>query len=477
LTATDGIEPGTLIQSAHLELTCAETTDFNSPFNLRLRSVNEAWNEGEKVHNPATTGETTWDWVAFDTQRWKSDVDGDGGPDAGCSAPASHTDANEVVVDLTEQPLDGDLLRVDVTAMAQHWIDNGPLSNHGFILIAPDHESDLLNFMAFHSAEAENQAVRPKLVIVPLKIYQAPRAVIPPTMDGVLEEYDQADEISLGQPGQTSGKIRLMWDETALYVALQASDSQLNASYSEDDGEIWADDGLAVVLDVGFKRNRTLNDGDFSFAANILGARLDAQGHYEPEPNAFDAEWEVQVVLDGTANFQQDSDVGYTMELSIPFDELALAAPAVDDLWGLELQLNDMNAAGEWTGTPWSTPEDGDFSSPTNWGGLRFADQGLICAAGWEACGGECVNLQTSSLHCGKCDQPCGASEICNQGVCRPDCGPGTVEQDGQCVAKEPTGCGQSNSNAVPPASCLLLGLWWLMRRRSRSDLSTRWSN
>jgi hypothetical protein len=46
----------------------------------------------------------------------------------------------------------------------------------------------------------------------------------------------------------------------------------------------------------------------------------------------------------------------------------------------------------------------------------------LVCAPGFEPCGGECVNPATDVLHCGGCDQPCAPGLVCNGGDCAADC-------------------------------------------------------
>jgi len=46
-----------------------------------------------------------------------------------------------------------------------------------------------------------------------------------------------------------------------------------------------------------------------------------------------------------------------------------------------------------------------------------------VCPEGWSECGGQCVNTQTSQLHCGKCDAPCTGLNVkvavCDLGLCK----------------------------------------------------------
>ena len=306
-----------------------------------------------------------------------------------------------------------------------------------------------------------------------LRTYKAPMLLVAPIIDGRLDEYVQATPLPLGLEDQAFGSARITWDRSALYVALEIHDADLNAACIEDDTEPGSDDGLTMLLDAGFERSHSLQAGDFTFVANILGARLDAQGDFEPDPDAFDAVWEARVQMDGTANENTDSDTGYTMEIRIAWDGLPVPAPVAGVVWGLELQLNDRTASGDRLGTPWATPEENPFGRPEDWGALVFGNHDLVCVAGWIICGGTCVNLDNSRLHCGECDQPCNADKICLQGACRLDCGPGTSERDGRCGASGDTGCRHANGRLS--GAWLLAGMWWIFKRRSeRSEHADR---
>ena len=41
-----------------------------------------------------------------------------------------------------------------------------------------------------------------------------------------------------------------------------------------------------------------------------------------------------------------------------------------------------------------------------------------MCANGLGACGSDCIDLNTSTSHCGSCAIVCGSGQTCNNGVC-----------------------------------------------------------
>ena len=54
------------------------------------------------------------------------------------------------------------------------------------------------------------------------------------------------------------------------------------------------------------------------------------------------------------------------------------------------------------------------------------------CDPGFTLCGQDCVDTDTSTTHCGGCDQPCAPGELCAAGSCTPVGVPdGGIEPDG----------------------------------------------
>ncbi|QRN98713.1 hypothetical protein JRI60_06655 [Archangium violaceum] len=69
-------------------------------------------------------------------------------------------------------------------------------------------------------------------------------------------------------------------------------------------------------------------------------------------------------------------------------------------------------------------------------------DEGPLCVEAQTRCGEACVDLSSSSSHCGACGVVCSATEACVEGSCR--CRSGATVCGGQCVvtASDPSHCG-----------------------------------
>ncbi|MBN1772014.1 MAG: hypothetical protein JXB32_12165 [Deltaproteobacteria bacterium] len=75
------------------------------------------------------------------------------------------------------------------------------------------------------------------------------------------------------------------------------------------------------------------------------------------------------------------------------------------------------------------------------------ADEGTTCTPPTVLCGTECVNTQSSSAHCGECDNACATTEVCRAGVCELNCPDGPYADCGETdctgLLSDPAHCGE----------------------------------
>ncbi len=82
--------------------------------------------------------------------------------------------------------------------------------------------------------------------------------------------------------------------------------------------------------------------------------------------------------------------------------------------------------------------------------------------AGFQVCGGSCVNTATSTSHCGRCDNPCGLGTECVAGVCNQRCSTGTFRCGTECIdpSSNPEFCNADSTctsftRCMPGQSCV----------------------
>ncbi|MEO8480441.1 MAG: carbohydrate-binding family 9-like protein [Gemmatimonadota bacterium] len=168
----------------------------------------------------------------------------------------------------------------------------------------------------------------------PPRSYRAARAVVPPVIDGSFDEPAWAavppsepfvDIEGARRPAPThETRVRMMWDDSTLYIAATVIEPDLWGTITERDAVIFHDNDFEWFIDP---------DGDglryFEFEVNALGTVWDL---FLPKPyrdggKAVDA-WDIEglrsaVRLNGTLNDPSDRDVGWTVEMAIPWTAFA----------------------------------------------------------------------------------------------------------------------------------------------------------
>jgi hypothetical protein len=157
----------------------------------------------------------------------------------------------------------------------------------------------------------------------------------PITIDGVLDEPVWAATPTIGalvqrqpSPGTVPSEktdVRLLHDESHLYIGVMAWDSQPDrviGTQMARDASLTSDDRVEILLDT-FRDQRSA----FYFATNPAGSLVDGLTFANGELNTeWDAIWHVRT---------QSTDQGWVAEFAIPFKSLRF--PAERSVWGFNL--------------------------------------------------------------------------------------------------------------------------------------------
>lgn len=184
-------------------------------------------------------------------------------------------------------------------------------------------------------------------------------------------------ELKLGAPLRIDsefgvrGRVWLRWNDNSLFIAAEVEDPMLEATIANE-GTLWDDDSLEIMFDTAWDRaSGTLpKSDDFKFVATALNATGVSWGGFRPAI-AWDTPVRSAAAIDGTLNQRTDADVGYQLEIEIPWTE-AFPKPAAGVAWGMNLQLNDRHDGARrslrWLGG------DVGFNQPVGAVVLAFAD-------------------------------------------------------------------------------------------------------
>lgn len=181
----------------------------------------------------------------------------------------------------------------------------------------------------------------------------------PIVIDGNLDEFDNVDPILITGEEGTFGKYKLMWDDEALFIAVEIEDSDLSSLHKLDDLTLWEDDSFEIMFDTENNKGGSRDADDYKFVVNLNGNVLDAQNR----DSSWDTEVEREIIL--------NESFGYVMEIRIPWWDF------VDErkVWGMNIQLNDKDG-DNFSQSDWSDAGLG-VNVPDGWKNVFFSEENV----------------------------------------------------------------------------------------------------
>lgn len=229
------------------------------------------------------------------------------------------------------------------------------------------------------------------------KGYVAPR--LSPTIDGDLAEWAAVPwsdafvdiEGDKRPAPRHRTRVKMAWDDQALYVAAELVEPHVWATLTEHDAVIFHDNDFELFLDP---------DGDNhvygELELNALNTTWDLllTKPYKDAGKAVNA-WEITglksaVKVQGTLNDPRDTDTGWTLEVRWPWaglKELGAATPKAGDQWRINFSRVEWDMVvenGKYKKVPdrpehnwvWSPQGVIDMHRPERWGYVQFGVAG-----------------------------------------------------------------------------------------------------
>lgn len=180
-------------------------------------------------------------------------------------------------------------------------------------------------------------------------------------IDADLEEWRNASSIQIrDEKGKTDNKVKIysLWDEENLYFAFDVKDSNLEAKQTEQDhAKLFLDDMIEFLIDPRNDKDSCWALDDIIYHINILGQKKDDRGTIscltDPVWNG-DARYATRI--NGSVNDPSDVDIGYVIEISIPWHEMKIK-PSAGRLIGANFGNGDNGTLFDWVdASPFRSP-------------------------------------------------------------------------------------------------------------------------
>ncbi|MEZ4360200.1 MAG: carbohydrate-binding family 9-like protein [Kofleriaceae bacterium] len=206
--------------------------------------------------------------------------------------------------------------------------------------------------------------------------WRAVKAAGPIVIDGIAQEpawqtapWSADFPTAEGSP-EPGGRARakLTWDDRFLYVFASIEDRDVASPYRAHDDPLWKADCVEVFIDADRNQRQYVE-----LQVNPWNAHFDsyfATTRAQPGDVSFDAGLQSQVVVHGTADQQGDTDVGWDVELAIPWAAVkgkdpsmpVTLPPADGDRFRLNVVRVDKRAGDKHpTASSWNRITYGDF--------------------------------------------------------------------------------------------------------------------
>jgi hypothetical protein len=207
----------------------------------------------------------------------------------------------------------------------------------------------------------------------------------PPVIDGHVDDpaWQNAEAVWLkeNRSGEEVGDSRLStrvmtcYDDSLLYIAFVCNDPDIWSNYTQRDDYLWKEEAVEVFID-------TDDDPDTYVEIEVSPANIlfdsyivDPVNIDIPATAAFDLPGiRTAVFVDGTLTARDDTDKSWTVEIAVPFRDLATErnkTPGPDSAIRINFYRLDKNRDMPAAGYAWS-PTGGRFHKPAVFGSLIF---------------------------------------------------------------------------------------------------------
>ena len=166
-------------------------------------------------------------------------------------------------------------------------------------------------------------------------------------------------------------KVKLMWNESFLYVAFDAQDKDLKTQYENHDDELWHEDAFEIFIDpLGDRKDY------YELQVSPKGVVFDSYlPRYRKNQNSWSSNMKAAVRTDGTVNDHEDTDKGWRGEIAVPLKEMQKGGgipPKNGDIWSLNFFRIDASEDEKTSYSGWSPPMRGDFHTLSKFRRIQF---------------------------------------------------------------------------------------------------------
>ena len=224
----------------------------------------------------------------------------------------------------------------------------------------------------------------------PLTSYTVLKATDPITIDGLLDEADWKRVVEApmnnhrdGSPNPLKTTVRILWDDTNLYVGFYCEDKDAWATYDKKDANLWEEEVVEIFVDPD-EYTHFYYEYEYNPLNNFLdlvvmnaGKRLNGKfgGWFAWDHKGM----KNAVYLKGDPK-HGTNDEYWTVEVALPLDAFWVAAnipPKDGDMWrfnAYRFERKDPKEPKNYWQAAWCPVINGSFHTPWRFGKIYFKE-------------------------------------------------------------------------------------------------------
>jgi hypothetical protein len=170
-----------------------------------------------------------------------------------------------------------------------------------------------------------------------------------------------------------------LWDDYFFYAAFEVQDPDVISTNTTHMSNPWEDDCMEVFLETDAKRaqDRTPNTYQMSVSAGGGSSFLVGENGQPRPKTIFTFKYAKKV--QGTINRSYDKDLGYTIELAIPWKEMG-GPPKVGQIMGFNAICRMKGENDGFVSLSPNVVSEADVQCPAKWGSIKFTNTPTIIA-------------------------------------------------------------------------------------------------
>lgn len=177
------------------------------------------------------------------------------------------------------------------------------------------------------------------------------------------------------EPIKDQASCSTTWDDTYFYLAFRVDGPDVQSSHSKPNTELTGDDAVEFYIETDNKHSAKITPACFSMAVSASGGSRFRAGSDKESLDATPAFiFKYGATVQGTVNNADDIDMGYNVELAVPWELLKTKNPSLGDMMSFNVIIRRHgDKAGTFVSLSPRVKNEEDTINPAKWVNVVFA--------------------------------------------------------------------------------------------------------